>query len=283
MKIAFASGKGGTGKTTISTNLSSFLAKKSPTTLVDMDVEEPNSCLFIKSNLIQKHDKFKSIPLWNKSNCLLCGNCQKVCNFNAVLKLDKIIMIFPELCHSCHACSDLCPSGSLPMSPQKMGTLTSYKKGNLSFIESRLLVGQEQAVPLISQTFEYIEKEFSQNQTIIIDAPPGTSCPVIEVFKFVDFIFLVTEPTPFGLHDLILAVKACKNMNKNFAVIINRDGIGDEKVVRYCLANKIEIVAKIPNIRQAAELYSKGELMFNKIPLIKNEIQKIQKFIEKKV
>ena len=152
MKIAIASGKGGTGKTTVSTNLVSLLAEKAPVILADLDVEEPNSGLFISGEKIHEEDKYKMIPEWEKDECILCGNCQEVCNFNAVMKMTDMIMVFPELCHGCYACSELCPTDSLPMKPEKMGELKHFKLENLDFIESRLIIGEEQAVPLIKQT-----------------------------------------------------------------------------------------------------------------------------------
>jgi len=206
MKIAIASGKGGTGKTTISTNLASYIARKKKVILADLDVEEPNSGLFVNGRLIRKEDKFKQVPKWIEDNCTLCGNCQEVCNFNAVIQLGPTILVFPQLCHGCFACSELCPSSALPMVPQKMGELQHFENGKLNFVESRLEIGQEQATQLISQTNKYIDEHFSDNIVKIYDAPPGTSCPVIEATKDADFVILVTEPTPFGLHDLKLAV-----------------------------------------------------------------------------
>ncbi|MCF8299106.1 MAG: AAA family ATPase, partial [Saprospiraceae bacterium] len=180
MKISIASGKGGTGKTTLSTNLAAYLAEFGKVVLVDLDVEEPNSGLFIEGKLEWEEIKFKSIPNWEESTCTLCGLCQKNCNFHAIIQLGKQIMVFPELCHSCFACSELCPSSSLPMIQMKMGVLKRFKEGNIHFIESRLDIGQEQAVPLIAQTLDYIEKQFPEEIIKIFDAPPGTSCPVIE-------------------------------------------------------------------------------------------------------
>jgi len=145
MKISIASGKGGTGKTTLSTNLSTYLSEDFETVLADLDVEEPNSGLFIQGDLIYSEEKFKMTPNWQKQDCTLCGLCQEVCNFNAVIQLGKQIMVFPQLCHGCYACSELCPTSSLPMIKQKMGKLSHYRKGKLNFIESRLDVGEEQA------------------------------------------------------------------------------------------------------------------------------------------
>lgn len=276
MKIAIASGKGGTGKTTLSTNLASFLAQTNKVVLTDLDVEEPNSGLFLKSELLHSEDKFKMIPEWNKTDCTLCGNCQDVCNYHAVIKIVDMIMVFPELCHSCYACSELCPTNSLPMIAKKMGELKHFKTENFDFIESRLVIGEEQAVPLIKQTLDYVDEKFTDTNTYkLYDSPPGTSCPVIEATKDADFVILITEPTPFGLNDVILAIDTMKELKKDFGVVINRYGIGNDDIIKYCDENKIPIIAKIPNQRAIAELYSKGELLWDKIPEVKAELSKI--------
>jgi len=280
MKIAIASGKGGTGKTTLSTNLASYLAESHKVVLADLDVEEPNSGLFLKGELIQREDKYKMIPEWIQDKCTLCGLCQKVCNFHAIIQLGQQIMVFPELCHSCYACSELCPTEALPMIPQKMGELKKFNIGDLDFVESRLDIGQEQAVPLISQTNKFVDDNYSESVIKIFDAPPGTSCPVIEATKNADFVILVTEPTPFGLHDLSLAVETMKELNKKFAVVVNRYGIGDDKVLDYCKDNNIPLIAKIPNSRQIAELYSIGELVYKKVPEVKRQLENIKTYIE---
>ncbi|RLD61416.1 MAG: ATPase [Bacteroidetes bacterium] len=281
MKIAIASGKGGTGKTTLSTNLSNFFAEEENVVLVDLDVEEPDSGLFLNAELISKEDKFKMIPKWDKDKCTLCGLCQKVCNYNAVIQLGNEIMVFPELCHSCYACSELCPTSALPMLSKKMGELKQFKSNNLVFIESRLDIGEEQAVPLIAQTNEYVDKHFPNEINKIFDCPPGTSCPVIEATKDADFVILVTEPTPFGLNDLILAVETMKTLNKIFAVVINRYGIGNDDVIEYCEKEKIPIIAKIPNSRKIAELYSNGKLIYKDIPEVKKQFENIKNYISK--
>ena len=279
MKVAIASGKGGTGKTTLSTNLASFLSENNKVVLTDLDVEEPNSGLFLKSELIHSEDKFKMIPEWNKTDCTLCGNCQKVCNYHAVIQLGDMIMVFPELCHSCFACSELCPTNSLPMIPQKMGELKHFKSKNLDFVESRIKIGEEQAVPLIKQTLDYIDENFDDKVIKIYDAPPGTSCPVIEATKDADFVILITEPTPFGLNDVILAIDTMKELKKEFGVVINRYGIGNDDIIKYCDKHNITIIAKIPNQRAMAELYSNGELLWDKIPEVKVELEKIAKYL----
>ncbi len=279
MKISIASGKGGTGKTTLSTNLSDYLSKEYKTVLVDLDVEEPNSGLFFQGELINKEDKHKMIPNWIKEDCIFCGICQKVCAFNAIIQIPNRIMVFPELCHGCYACSELCPTKALPMVPKKMGELKEYKKENLYFIESRLLIGEEQAVPLISQTIDYTLKAHSDADFFIFDSPPGTSCPVIEATKDSDLIILVTEPTPFGFHDLKLAVETMEELKKDFCVVINRYGVGNSDVEDYCKEKNIPIIAKLPYLRKAAELYSQGKLLYKDIPQIENELKKIENFL----
>jgi len=275
MKIAIASGKGGTGKTTLSTNLAHFLAEKQQIVLIDLDVEEPNSGLFFQGKLFHQEFKFTMIPSWKKEDCTLCGYCQKVCNFHAVIKLGKQIMVFPELCHSCYACSELCPTNALPMIQQKIGELKHHKLPGIDFVESKLDIGQEQAVPLIAQTLEYIDEKFDNNHIMLYDSPPGTSCPVIEATKNADFVILVTEPTPFGLHDLKLAVNTMRELKNEFGVVINRFGIGNDDVLNYCRKEKIKILAKLPNDRQIAELYSRGELIYPKNEEFKKELQKV--------
>ncbi|MBN2601840.1 MAG: ATP-binding protein [Candidatus Marinimicrobia bacterium] len=279
MKIAIASGKGGTGKTTLSTNLAAFLSEKEPVVLADLDVEEPNSGLFIHGELTHQEDKYKMVPEWKSDTCTLCGICRDVCNFHAIVHLADEIMIFPQLCHSCYACSELCPTNSLPMISEKMGELREFQAQKLTFIESKLDIGQEQAVPLIGQTLRYVDENYPDVNLKIYDSPPGTSCPVIEATKNADLVILVTEPTPFGLHDLKLAIDTISKLKKRFVVIINRYGIGNDDVIKYCDRETIPIVAKIPNSKAIAERYSRGELLYSAVPEFRAELDKVIDFI----
>ncbi len=280
MKLTIASGKGGTGKTTVSTNLASYLSDRGErTVLSDLDVEEPNSKLFLKTVLKNEQIFNKMVPEWESEKCTLCGECGVNCNFNAIIALSSKILVFPELCHSCYACSELCPTDSLPMKPERIGVIREYKTKNFNFIEGRLDLGQEMAVPLIGGVIKYTEKRY-KDAFMIFDAPPGTSCPVIEASKESDFVILITEATPFGLNDLVLAVGTMRILKKDFGVVINRHGIGDNGVEEYCKKENIKIITKIKNNKEVAKLYSKGELIYPYIREFEKSMKDIADFLE---
>lgn len=279
VKIAIASGKGGTGKTTLATNLAVYLSAYRDIILADLDVEEPNSGLFIRAEIVYEEVKYKMIPGWVERDCTFCGLCQEVCNFNAVLNLGKHILIYPELCHSCYACSEMCPESALPMKKQRMGMLSHYRSPDFDFVSSRLDIGQEQAVPLIAQTLEYTDQLAGDDSIMILDSPPGTSCPVIEATKDADRIILITEPTPFGLHDLKLAVETMEIIGKEYAVVINRFGTGNNAVEEYCENKNIRIIARIRDDRQVAEHYSRGELVYENLPDFRDSLDRIKDYI----
>lgn len=283
MKIAIASGKGGTGKTTLSTNLATYLSESMSVLLVDLDVEEPNSGLFIEGTPVHSESVYKMIPKWDESKCTLCGICSKSCKFHSVLRLGTNITVFKELCHSCHACSELCPQNALPMNPEELGVITEYHTGRLHFLESRLNIGEEQAVPLISKTKSYIAGNKYDPDITIYDAPPGTACLVIETIKDADFVLLVTEPTPFGLHDLTLAVETVKHLQKKFGVVINKAGCGNSDVDEYCQQQNIVVLGQIPYSRKIAELYSSGEMIYKHVPEVKGIMNAIIQNVTKNI
>ena len=283
LKIAIASGKGGTGKTLLSTNLAVFLSIKQKTLLVDLDVEEPNDAIFIKGITESFSDQYKMTPAWEESKCTLCGICSKVCKYHAIVQLGTFIAVFKELCHSCYACSELCSMNALPMQKQKIGEIKRISNGNLLFIESRLKVGEEQAVPLIYQTHDLVDKNYNDIQIQIFDCPPGTSCPVVAATKNTDFVVLITEPTPFGLNDLQLAVETMRKLEKPIGVVINRYDIGNSDVESYCKQQKIPILTKIPFDLQIAGYYSRGTLVYDKVDQMANSLQQIISYIEKTI
>ncbi|MDZ7740488.1 MAG: ATP-binding protein [Bacteroidota bacterium] len=280
MKIAIASGKGGTGKTTLSVNLFAMLAREHKVVLSDLDVEEPNAGLFLQKEELKRNVVYKHVPEWEESSCTLCGDCQNNCNFNAVIQIGPGIVVFPELCHSCYACSELCPTQSLPMIPHRIGMISHYRSGNRDFVEGRLDIGQEQAVPLIASTLRYVDEHFGEDTIKLYDAPPGTSCPVIESTREADRVILVTEPTPFGFHDLKLAAETMQELGKAFGIVINRQGIGSDVEIReYCRQHKIPLIAEIPDKKIIAERYSRGELLFDKLEAVREPFSRIIDYI----
>jgi len=257
MIISVASGKGGTGKTTIAVNLA--LSMKG-VQLLDCDVEEPNAHLFLKPVITETINAYIPIPEVDEATCDCCGRCQEVCAFNSIAVLPgKIreqgsVLIFPHLCHGCGACSFLCPRGAIHEVNKEIGIVEKGVSGDIKFVHGKLNVGEVMSPPLIRQ----VKKHIDPTKEVIIDAPPGTSCPVIESVKETDYCILVTEPTPFGLNDLILAVEMLKTIGVPFGVILNRYDIGDDCVDRYTRENGIPILMKIPFDREIASLYSKG-------------------------
>ena len=288
MKIAIASGKGGTGKTTVSVNLSAWIHDMTnrPVVLVDLDVEEPDAGIFLHGEIIERSVRYRKIPRWNKDTCILSGECAAVCMYNAIAFTGKSVMVFPELCHGCYACSDLCPSHSLPMVDDRIGEITLYRvllpgtKRDFLRIEGRLDIGREMATPMIAQTVSFAEQYSKDNSVIIFDAPPGTSCPMMEAAKHSDFMLLVAEPTRFGLYDLDLAAETLRELQKPFAVVINKDNPEVNMIDDYCRKKAIPVIARIPHMRQAASIYAGGGLLYGQIPEIGKEMEKVFKFLQ---
>ncbi|MDD2927465.1 MAG: ATP-binding protein [Candidatus Omnitrophica bacterium] len=272
MIISIASGKGGTGKTTVAVNLALSLKNIQ---LLDCDVEEPNAHLFIKPYIKDKVGASIPVPEVDEAKCTHCGKCRDVCAYHAIAVVPGdssnkgSVLIFTHLCHGCGACSLLCPRGAIKEVSKKIGIIEMGEKGNMQFVQGRLNIGETMSPPLIRQVKNYI----NPTKTVIIDAPPGTSCPVITAVKGSDFCVLVTEPTPFGLNDLILAVEVLRKLQIPFGVVINRSDIGDGKVEDYCRQGYIPVLMKIPFSREIAVSYSRGT------PIVEKDLSYRNKFI----
>jgi len=256
MIISVASGKGGTGKTTVSTNLALSIGKAQ---FIDCDVEEPNANIFLKAKIKEHEDVSVSIPEIDEEKCNYCGKCSEFCVYNALAVVPSKVLVFPELCHSCGGCKLVCPKDAVSWNERTIGRLEYGKVKDIDFYHGLLNVGEMQAVPVIKA----LKKKVDKNMNVIIDVPPGTSCPVIESISGSDYCILVTEPTSFGLHDLKLAVEVVRHLNIPFGVIINRDGIGDNRVEFYCKKENIPVLLKIPERKKIAHLYSKGIALAN--------------------
>jgi len=278
MKIAIASGKGGAGKTSLSTNLCALLAGSTDVVLADLDVEEPDSAIFFNTGF-QEEPVYRMVPEWNPARCTSCGKCQEVCNFNAVIKLLDEIMVFPELCHSCHACSMLCPESALPMVPRRIGLLRKGIIERLTLLEGRLDIGEEQAVPLIARANKVLNGKNFRDKIIVIDSPPGTSCPVIEVTRNADLVLLVAESNPFGLNDLKIMVDTMRILGRDMVVVVNRAEGQETLIEDYCTSEGIPMIAKIPHSRKAAEYYASGRLLIRDLVDIRTEFIKIRDYI----
>ena len=256
MIISIASGKGGTGKTTVSTNLALSIGKVQ---FIDCDVEEPNANIFLKAELNKHEDVSVSIPEIDKEKCNYCGHCSEFCVYNALAVVPSDVLVFPELCHLCGGCELVCPKDAVSWNERIIGRLEHGQAEGIDFYHGLLNVGEMQAVPVIKA----LKRKVDKSKHVIIDVPPGTSCPVIESITGSDYCLLVTEPTPFGLHDLKLAVEVVRHLNIPFGVIINRDGIGDNRVELYCKKENIPVLLKILERKKIAHLYSKGIALVN--------------------
>lgn len=264
MIISVASGKGGTGKTTVATNLAFSI--HSNVELLDCDVEEPNAHLFIQPIINYTETITVPIPHIDENKCTHCGVCEDICQFKAIVSLGDTMITFPELCHSCGGCGLACPENAITEKTREIGIIEIGDRNGISFVHGRLRVGEAMSPPLIRKVREYR----NPNNITIIDAPPGTSCPVIAAVKNTDFVLLVTEPTPFGLHDLKLAVEVIKQLNIPAGLVVNRSDIGDHRVFEYADQECLPILMRIPYDRKIAEIYSKGFLISEIMPIWKN-------------
>ncbi|MEX1299343.1 MAG: ATP-binding protein [Desulfotignum sp.] len=258
MIISIASGKGGTGKTTVAANLAASLDQ--PVTVLDCDVEEPNLHLFLHPHIVSQEKVIAPVPEIDLNRCTFCKKCMEICRFNAIAVAGKSVVTFPELCHSCGGCTVICPENAVTEKERVLGTVENGTGPfpNMTFGQGLLDIGQVMVPPVIRK----VKFHRADDQGItLIDAPPGTSCPVIAAMKDTDFVILVTEPTPFGLNDLKLAVETVKLMNIPHGLIINRAGMGDDAVYAYAGEQKLPVLMEIPYDKAIAEAYSRGDLI----------------------
>ena len=269
MIISIASGKGGTGKTTVATNLA--LSLGGGVRLLDCDVEEPNCHLFLHPEITESQEVTTFIPLIRQEKCNGCKKCAEICRFRALTVITGKVLVFPELCHSCGGCLEVCQENAIDTGSRVLGVMESGRSGRLGFSHGRLRVGEAMSPPLIRK----VQSNRQGAKTIIIDAPPGTSCPVIAAMRGSDFVLLVTEPTPFGLHDLRLAVEAVKLLGIPAGLVINRADMGDDGVKEYATTQGLPILLEIPYDRRIAEAYSRGATIIEEMPEWKEEFRKL--------
>jgi MinD superfamily P-loop ATPase len=280
LKIAFASGKGGTGKTTLATNMAvSIAAENESVTYADCDVEEPNGHIFLPPDMKEAIDVKALTPEIDKNKCNLCGICADVCEFNAIAILGPEPLVFPSLCHSCGACIELCPEKAITDSPRVIGKIEKGTFRGLEILSGKLNIGEAMAPPVTKA----LKKLLPAAGTIIIDSPPGTSCPVIEAVNGSDYVVLVTEPTPFGLNDLELAYEMLLKLGLPFGVVINRSDMGDKRVEKFCRDKGIEILTQLPFSKDIAIAYSNGKLIIDLNSGFNNEMQELYQKILKRV
>jgi MinD superfamily P-loop ATPase len=262
MIISIASGKGGTGKTLVATSLALSLKDKQRVQLLDCDVEEPNAHIFLKPVITGSEPVCIQIPKVDEKKCTYCGKCAEVCAYNAIAVLPRRVLVFAELCHGCGACSYLCPEKAISEEGRETGVVEWGNSDGVEFVQGRLTVGEAMPSPVIRR----VKEQAKADGVVIIDVPPGTSCPVVESIKDSHFCLLVTEPTPFGLNDLILAVETVRELDIPLAVVLNRAGVGDNKVEEYCRKENIDILLTIPLDEEIARLYSRGVTLAEGIP-----------------
>lgn len=280
MIISVASGKGGTGKTTVATSMALSLGSK--VRILDCDVEEPNVHLFLHPELNNEIPVSVPVPVVNDTACTRCGKCAEICRFNAIAVLGKVILTFPELCHGCGGCMEICPEKAITEGTRIVGVIETGHCNGIEFVHGKLRIGEAMSPPLIKAVNGYARPDMCN----IIDAPPGTSCPVITAIKDTDFVLLVTEPTPFGLHDLKLAVEAVRVLGIPHGLVINRSDIGDHHVRAYAENINMPVLMEIPFDRTIAAAYSNGVPIVEAFPEWKDRFlqlyQRIVSMVEKR-
>ena len=272
MKIAIASGKGGTGKTLIATNLAVLCAEREGRSCyVDCDVEEPNGHIFLKPTIEKVEPIGRLVPEVDMDLCNFCGLCGKICQYKAIVSLGTEALVFPELCHSCGGCVLVCPTGAIREREMVVGELREGVSGGVHFIEGRLKISEAQSPPVIRE----VKKRIPGELIAFVDSPPGTSCPVIESVKNADFVLLVTEPTPFGLNDLKLAVEMVRKLNLPMGVVVNRSDLGYDEAKKFCDHERLGILMTLPDRRSIAKAYSRGEMLVEAFPEYRKDFSRL--------
>jgi MinD superfamily P-loop ATPase len=269
MILAVASGKGGTGKTTVSVNLAKVYG--AGIQLLDCDVEEPNAHLFLEGVVRGSEVVAIPIPRVDETLCNGCGECGRFCEYHAIVSFGTVPLVFPEMCHGCGGCAMVCPEKAIVEIDKRIGVVETIDAGSITLIQGRLDVGLPMAPPLIRA----VKTRLRSDVPAILDAPPGTSCPVIATLRGADFVLLVTEPTPFGLHDLTLAVDMIRELRIPCGVVVNRVGIGDDRVHAFCKEKDIPVLGEIPDDRRIAEAYSRGKLVVDALPEYRGSFEKL--------
>ncbi len=260
MRVAIASGKGGTGKTTVSASLA--VSWQRPLVALDLDVEEPNLHLFLKPEIDGEEKAYVEIPVADESKCNGCRACAELCQFKAISVLGDVLMVFPEMCHGCGGCLAVCPENALKPGKRELGDIVWGAAGSIDFLMGRLRVGEAMSPPLMRQVKARLDAMAQPaHADAVIDAPPGVSCPAVSAVMDADVIVLVTEPTPFGLYDLSLAHDAFLPLGKPMGIVINRAGLGEENVYDFCRSKHLPIWAEIPFSRDIAAAYADGRII----------------------
>jgi len=317
MIITVASGKGGTGKTTVAVSLAlSITADRQDSAdqdltdkrsvnpanplFLDCDVEEPNAALFLRPTIQERREVGQMIPEVDLAKCTYCGRCAEVCQYHAIAVVGEKVLVFPELCHGCGSCSLNCPTEAIHEVLDVIGTIERgwagplplpelgegggrgwVRAGRVEFAQGTMNVGEPMAVPIIRQLKQWAIPPNPGDRPIVLDASPGTACPVVESMRGADFVLMVTEPTPFGLHDLRLAVEVARDeLGLPVGVVINRDGVGDQGVDEYCAAESIPILMRIPLDRRIAEAYSDGGTLVEAMPEYRERFRELYGRIE---
>jgi MinD superfamily P-loop ATPase len=274
--VSVASGKGGTGKTTIAVGLA---LSAENVQLIDCDVEEPNAHIFFGSQKYEEKPVYSLVPEITEAKCDYCRKCAEFCQYNALFVAPETILVFPELCHSCGLCSAVCPRDAITEKKRQIGVIRRTFASGVDLVYGELNVGEPMAVPVIRE----VKKEINKEKTVVIDAPPGTACTLVASVYGSDFTLLVTEPTPFGLHDLKITVEVLRNLKVPLGVVVNQVGIGDNRVHEYCEKENIPVMLEVPYSREIAELYSRGVSFVTQMQSWKERFSQLMEEVQRSV